>query len=255
MLWFLVRVLDLFAGLRGWSQPWADRGHETFCVELEPKFPADHRDVFDFDPDKLPWHPDVVLASPPCTAFSVMRIGRNWNHDHTPKNDTARHGLRLLERTLEIIRQIDPAFFVIENPMGKMRRMPQLARLEHRHVTYCQYGERRMKPTDLWGGFPPSLVLAPPCRQGAPCHEAAPRGSRKGTQALISSDRAMSAKIPHALSLAVCLAAEADFQAGLRAGRTGLAPVPDTVAGDQGNGEATPPAKLVQLGLFDDFRA
>jgi hypothetical protein len=118
--------------------------------------------VFDFRLEQLPWRPDVILASPPCTAFSVMRIGRNWNHDHTPKNDTARLGLRLLEATLAIIREADPAYFVIENPMGKMRRMPQLAGLDHRHVTYCQYGETRMKPTDLWGGFPPSLVLAPP---------------------------------------------------------------------------------------------
>ena len=158
-----MRIVDLYAGLRGWSQPWADAGHETFCVEIEPRFTADHRDVFDLDIAKLKaWGPDVVLASPPCTAFSVMRIGRNWNFDHTPKNDTARHGLKLLERTLEIIKALEPRFFIIENPMGKMRKMPQLEHLERRHVTYCQYGENRMKPTDLWGGFPPSLQLAPP---------------------------------------------------------------------------------------------
>lgn len=218
----LMNVLDLFAGLRGWSGPWAEAGHNTYCVELDPRFPADHRDIFDFSPAQLPWKPDIILASPPCTAFSVMRIGRNWTHDHQPKTDTARLGLRLLEKTLSIIGEINPPYFVIENPMGKMRRMPQLAHLERRHVTYCQYGETRMKPTDLWGGFPPSLVLAPPCRQGAPCHEAAPRGSRNGTQGLISSDRALSAKIPSPLSKAIMQAAEADFSAGLRG--SGLAP-------------------------------
>jgi hypothetical protein len=205
--------------------------------------------VFDFRLEQLPWRPDVILASPPCTAFSVMRIGRNWNHDHTPKNDTARLGLRLLEATLAIIREADPAYFVIENPMGKMRRMPQLAGLDHRHVTYCQYGETRMKPTDLWGGFPPSLVLAPPCKQGATCHEAAPRGSRTGTQGLISSNRALSAKIPAPLSLAVCLAAEADFSAGLR-GR-GLASGPaNSVPSTQGNPKGMGPVKLTQMEMF-----
>lgn len=210
-----MNVLDLFAGLRGWSEPWANKGHNTFCVEIDTRFPADHRDIFDFNINSLPWRPDIILASPPCTAFSVMRIGRNWNFDHTPKNDTARNGLLLLEKTIEIIEKINPSFFIIENPMGKMRKMPQLAHLERRHVTYCQYGENRMKPTDLWGGFPPSLKLKAPCKQGASCHESAPRGSNKGTQGLISSDRALSAKIPSALSIEIMNATERDFKLGL----------------------------------------
>lgn len=152
-------VLDLFFGLEGWSVPWRARGHEIFRVELDDKFPAEHRDVMDFDPWRLPRRPDVVLASPPCTAFSVMQIGRNWTHDHQPKNDRARAGLILLERTLWIIAQIDPEIFIIENPVGKMRRMPQLRDFERRNVTYCQYGERRMKPTDLWGGVPTRIAV------------------------------------------------------------------------------------------------
>lgn len=203
-----IRVLDLFSGLEGWSAPWRERGHEVYRVELNKRFHAEHRDIFDFDPSRMLWKPDVILASPPCTAFSVMQIGRNWNHDHSPKNDKARMGLRLLERTLWVIAQINPEIFIIENPVGKMRRMPQLRDFERRTVTYCQYGERRMKPTDLWGGFPSGLVLKPACKNGEKCHERSPRGSTNGTQGM---DAAESAKIPRELSLQICLATEKHY--------------------------------------------
>lgn len=50
----------------------------------------------------------------------------------------------------------------------------------------CQYGETRMKPTDLWTNHP-EPKFKPPCKNGDPCHEAAPRGSRTGTQKLKGS--------------------------------------------------------------------
>ena len=134
-----------------------------------------------------------------------MQIGRNWTKDHQPKTDVARHGIALVERTLEIIRQINPRYFVIENPRAKLRKLPMMQSLERRTVTYCQYGEKRMKPTDLWGVFPAGLLLSDPCKNGAPCHVSAPRGSTTGTQGM---DSAESAKIPSPLALAICLAIE-----------------------------------------------
>lgn len=204
-----MRVLDLFSGLKGWSQPFADRGHETFCVELNPRFSADHRDVFDYEPPV--GYFDIVLASPVCTGFSVMHIGKNWTHDHQPKTDSARLSLRMVERTRYIIAKARPKFFVIENPRAKLRKLPVVADLQRHTVTYCQYGEKRMKPTDLWGGFPSSLTLKAPCANGMPCHVAAPRGSMTGTQGMESAE---SAKIPYPLALSVCLAAERDLSLG-----------------------------------------
>ena len=48
-------------------------------------------------------------------------------------------------------------------------------------VTYCQYGDDRMKPTDIWTNHP-SPKFKPPCKNGDSCHVSAPRGSRTGTQ-------------------------------------------------------------------------
>lgn len=47
----------------------------------------------------------------------------------------------------------------------------------------CQYGDIRMKPTDIWTNHP-NPKFKPMCKNGAPCHESAPRGSKTGTQGL-----------------------------------------------------------------------
>jgi hypothetical protein len=140
----------------------------------------------------------------------MMCIGKYWTHDHQPRNEKAAHALAMVTKTREIISWFPNAYFLIENPRAKLRKMPIMQDLERRTVTYCQYGENRMKPTDLWGRFPKSLTLAPMCKNGMPCHVAAPRGSTTGTQGM---DSAESAKIPHALALAVCIAAENDLAA------------------------------------------
>jgi hypothetical protein len=43
-----------------------------------------------------------------------------------------------------------------------------------------------MKPTDLWG-YIPKWTPRQPCKNGMPCHIAAPRGSKTGTQGLKGS--------------------------------------------------------------------
>ena len=50
-------------------------------------------------------------------------------------------------------------------------------------ITYCQYGDTRMKPTDIWTNFS-NPKFKPPCKNGDKCHEPAPRGSKTGTQKL-----------------------------------------------------------------------
>lgn len=216
-----MRVLDLFAGLKGWSEPFRERGHETFSIDLNRKFDVDmHIDILNLQPDQLPWFPDIVLASPPCEGFSVMQIGRNWHGsgcaddcsncvEHAPKTEKAVLAMSLVQKTLELIDILEPTFFVIENPRAKLRKLPMMQKFDLRTVTYCKYGERRMKPTDLWGGFPPALQLHPICKNGDPCHIAAPRGSTTGSQGM---DSAESAKIPRLLALDVCLTAESYFE-------------------------------------------
>ena len=72
-------------------------------------------DILEFDINKLPWKPDVELrASPPCTGFSVAAIGQTLEFESSgprvvlitiPQTETARLGIAILNKTLDIIRR------------------------------------------------------------------------------------------------------------------------------------------------------
>jgi len=81
---------------------------------------------------------------------------------------------------------LSPTVWFIENPRGGMRKMDFMSGLPRYTVTYCQYGDSRMKPTDIWCNHP-NPKFRPPCHNGDPCHVSAPRGAKTGTQGLAGS--------------------------------------------------------------------
>lgn len=208
-----LNVLDLFSGLGGWTQAFEARGHDVTTVDNHPDFGATiQEDVLSLSAEDLdmgrPY--DTILASPPCEKFSVAQIGRNWTKDHQPKNDEAAHALHLVQHTVHLIHDLAPDYWFLENPRAKLRRLPGPHQdAQHVTVTWCQYGDWVMKPTDIWGKFPATLDWRPPCKNGAPCHVSAPRGSTTGTQG--RGTAATKAKLPFGLSWDVCLAVEQAF--------------------------------------------
>ena len=188
-------TMELFSGTGSFSKVILERGGLINTYDL-----ADHADelvegthtrcnVLD---ESVAYHtqPDILWASPPCEGFSVAVIGRNWDKETgLPKTDTSRLGMQMLERTLDIIVAQNPDLWFIENPRGMMRKkidalfgLRGLKAIRHT-VTYCQYGDDRMKPTDIWTNcveWKPRSA----CKNGAPCHVAAPRGSSTGTQGI-----------------------------------------------------------------------
>jgi hypothetical protein len=177
-----MNVLELFAGSRSVGKQAEKLGMNVFSSDLIEFEGINYAaSIFDFDVSKVPFQPDIIWASPPCTAFSVAAIGRNWNHDKTPKTDGARLGIQLVEKTIEVIKHFNPKYFFIENPRGMLRKMPIMEQFDRKTVTYCKYGDDRMKPTDIWTNSG-VWIPRPMCKNGDPCHVAAPRGSRTGTQ-------------------------------------------------------------------------
>jgi len=207
-----VRILDLFSGLGGASSAFVDRGHSVVTLDNAPRFGCTiTADILNVTVDDLLGYGpfDFVWASPPCTAFSVASIGHHWGGGHRryePKTEAAATGIEIVAHTIRLITGLEPRAWIIENPRGVLRKLPVMDGIERRTVTYCQYGMNHMKPTDLWGGFPSTLELHPPCKNGDPCHESAPRGSKTGVQGIKSS--AERALVPYALSLQVCIACE-----------------------------------------------
>jgi hypothetical protein len=204
-----MKILELFAGSRSIGKAAEELGHEGFSTDIEPFEGIDLvLDVLEIEPNDIPFVPDVIWASPPCTGFSVAAIGHHWTGGkgaYIPKTDTARLGIKLVDKTLEIIRFFEDMnnslVWFIENPRGVLRKMPMMKQLPVRHtVTYCQYGDERMKPTDIWTNSD-TWIPKPMCKNGAPCHVAAPRGSSTGTQG--RKNNYERSKIPHELCLEV----------------------------------------------------
>lgn len=186
-----MKILELFCGTKSISKAFEAKGHEIFTVDIDKSFNPDLctniEELTTKQILKQFGQPDIIWASPPCTCFSVASIGTHWTGGkgaYIPKTQDAVRSMNLVRHTLKLIGELKPTCWFIENPRGVLRKMPFMMYLPYRHtVTYCQYGDSRMKPTDIWTNHPnPQFNL--PCKNGSPCHEAAPRGSKTGTQGL-----------------------------------------------------------------------
>jgi len=180
-----MNILELFAGSRSIGKVAEELGFQVFSIDINPYEKIDYvADIMNFDLDKIPFKPDIIWASPPCTGFSVASIGHHWTggkNVYIPKTEVAKMGIKIVLKTLEIIRLLKPKYWFIENPRGVLRKMPFMQDLKRNTVTYCQYGDTRMKPTDIWTNNN-KWKPRPMCKNGNPCHESAPRGSKTGTQ-------------------------------------------------------------------------
>ena len=200
-----MKVLELFAGTRSIGKAFEQRGHEVFSVEWDKTFEdidlyADILTVTADDIIKQFGKPDVIWASPDCTTYSVAAISKHRRQESdgvlSPVSEYAEFCDKVNAHVVDLIRELNPKYWFIENPVGGLRKMPFMQGLPRYTVTYCQYGERRQKPTDIWTNHP-FPAFCPPCGRGSPCHDAAPRGARTGTQALKNARE--KAKIPKLL--------------------------------------------------------
>lgn len=191
-----LKVLELFAGTRSIGRAFEERGHEVFSVEWDKSF-----DNIDLNEDIMNvtagmilekfGRPDVIWASPDCTTFSIAAIRHHRRKNEEtgnldPVSNYAKFCDRLDRHVLRLILALSPKFWFIENPRGGMRKMEWMEGLPRFTVTYCQYGDTRMKPTDIWTNHP-DPKLKPMCRNGDKCHVSAPRGAKTGTQGLRGS--------------------------------------------------------------------
>lgn len=200
------KMLDLFCGTKSMAKAFERAGWETYTVDWEAKFePTLCCDVNTLTVEKIielcGGIPDFVHMSPDCTSYSVAAIfhHRKQNKD-TGELEAATEYAEFCDKTNAyiidlIVNKLKPKYYTIENPRAGMRKMDFVKNLPRYTTTYCQWGDTRMKPTDIWTNLPnPNF---PCCKNGDKCHEAAPRGSQTGTQGIKGSrDRS---RIPDAL--------------------------------------------------------
>ena len=122
-----------------------------------------------------------------CTTYSIAAISHHRRKEEDGNlcavSDYAKFCDKVNIHTLELIKELNPKFWFIENPRGGLRKMRFMRGLPRYTITYCQYGDTRMKPTDIFTNHP-APDFKPPCHNGDPCHVAAPRGAKTGTQGL-----------------------------------------------------------------------
>lgn len=192
-----MKVLELFAGTRSIGKAFEAKGHEVFSVEWDKDFNninlyADIGSITAEDILKRFGKPDVIWASPDCTTFSIAAISHHRRKNPItgnldPVSDYAKFCDNVDRNVLQLIKDLEPKYWFIENPRGGLRKMDFMQGLPRYTVTYCQYdldtplNERRMKPTDIWTNHP-DPEFKPMCKNGSPCHVAAPRGSATGVQ-------------------------------------------------------------------------
>jgi site-specific DNA-cytosine methylase len=212
-----MKILELFCGTKSISKAFVGGGHSAFTIDIEPHFKPDLCvDILKFDISMLPkeWqHPDVIWASPPCTTFSVCTISKHWKNGQCVSS-RGFIGLALVMKSIEIIKQLKPKYYFIENPRGMLRNQPFMLEFPRHTATYCQYGEKYQKPTDIWTNAELHLKK---CKAGDRCHQFQPRTYKRkvgygvlelGVQGLNNAEER--GKIPHRLALEILKACESN---------------------------------------------
>jgi len=136
-------ILSLCGGTGAWEKPYAEAGYDTRNITL-PDY-----DVRTYQPPATVYG---ILATPPCTEFSLAKgnLPRDFNG-----------AMETVKACLRIIWQCRPTFWCLENPRGFLRQFlgkPPLT------IRYWQFGDTLGKPTDLWGyyNFPKPQYKQPP---------------------------------------------------------------------------------------------
>ena len=194
-----MKVLELFAGSRSIGRMSEELDHEVFSVDWTKYDNIDLQiDIEELKLEDVPFVPDVIWASPDCTTYSIAGIRHHRRESVIPISDYAVKSDKVNQHFLSLIKEwlvLNPKMvFFIENPRGMLRKMPFMQEFKRHTVWYCQYGDSRAKPTDIWTNSE-DWVPRPPCHNykydkdgniiDRHCHhESARRGAVTGTQGI-----------------------------------------------------------------------
>lgn len=182
-----LKAVEFFAGSRSFGKECENNGIKVFSIDWKSYDKVDLvADIGKMNIEDVPFVPDAAWASPDCATYTIAAISTHRNGVQ-PKSDYAKkcdevniHFIGLFKKW----KSINPDFvFFIENPRGMLRKMPFMQEFKRHTVWYCQYGDDRAKPTDIWTNSA-TWVPRPICFNGnKSCHhQPAPRGSKTGTQ-------------------------------------------------------------------------
>ena len=168
----MLKAIDLYSGVGGWSlgfrlagipvsasYEWDPAAVETARVNCDHEVNA--TDVRSLSPADLPVGINVIIGSPPCTEFSFSNRGGG--------GDLA-EGLRDIVKFLELVAEVKPLFWAMENvprvgrvleegirPSGALARFKNLIRV-NQVVNMSRFGLPQARRRTIAGNFPIELI-------------------------------------------------------------------------------------------------
>ncbi len=136
-------ILDLCGGTGSWSAPYKEAG---YTVKIIDPLVTGYNDVRVFAFSQFEKGVHGVLAAPPCTEFSSS--GARWWFDKGPEALT--NALSVVDACLRIITFSNPVWWVLENPVGRLRTYLGPAKFI---FDPYDFGDPYTKKTLLWGKF------------------------------------------------------------------------------------------------------
>jgi len=210
-------LLELFAGSRSVGNEAEKQGLNVFSVDWTAYEGIDlNIDIGKLKKSHIPFIPDAVWASPDCTTYSIAGCGYhrkgNQKEGFKPISEYALECDKVNIHWIKLIKswqkENPKLIFFFENPRGMLRHMEWMKEFKRHTIWYCQYGDTRAKPTDIWTNsktWTPKEV----CKNyrynketggiiNKHCHhEGSRRGQNSGTQKMKNSFE--SSKIPKQL--------------------------------------------------------
>jgi hypothetical protein len=160
----MLTVLSLCDATGAWSQPYVDAGYDVRRVDL-----SNGCDVRLFQ--ALPYPVRGVLAAPPCTDFASS--GARW---WPGKGEQALFdALAIVDACLRVIAVHRPMWWVLENPVGRLRDYLGAPRMA---FDPSDYGDPYTKRTLLWGDFREPAMRPVEAVEGSKMHRLPPSPDR-----------------------------------------------------------------------------
>lgn len=148
-------ILSLFDTTGNWSQPWVRAGYNVIQMDIQNGV-----DINALSIDALAdaGIDDVygILAACPCTDFS--NSGARWWTQKDEAGITAQ-SIELVQQTLRLVEYLQPAFWVIENPNGRIQKLNNLPDWRLSFDPH-HFGDPYTKRTVLFGHFNQDLPTA-----------------------------------------------------------------------------------------------
>lgn len=164
-------ILDLCGGSGSWSKPYLDAGYDVRLLTL----PNDIRLIETFE-SYSGFNIHGILAAPPCTVFA--NSGVQWFRSR----EEMLEGISILDACIRFIHVLNPVFWALENPIGKVTRFlgPPTYKFDP-----CDHGDGYTKKTYLWRKF--NLPIRNPVPISSvpnPIHNASPGKDRASLRSI-----------------------------------------------------------------------